>query len=351
MRDRTRCNYHESVVTIADVARAAGVSTSTVSYVLSGKRAISEETRKRVRRSIRELGYQPNRGARALASSRTNILALVVPLRADLNVPVVMEFVAATVAKAREHDYDVLLLTKDEGPDGLRRITASSMADALVVMDVEASDPRVPVLRSLERPVVLIGVPTEPNDLTCVDLDFSAAGAACVAHLTNLGHRNIALIGPPPSVYHRGTSYTGRFLAGFTQAADERKVRAAAMPCAATYEAVKACLDGLLSERRPVTGLVVHNEAILGPLLSELASRGKTVPRDVSVLAVCPQDMAEVQSVPLTNVAIPAVELGELAIEMVMRQVDGVAWPEVRLLSPRITDRGSTGPVSVVTSR
>ncbi|XVS67967.1 LacI family DNA-binding transcriptional regulator [Actinosynnema sp. CA-299493] len=333
------------MVTIADVARAAGVSPSTVSYVLSGKRSISETTRQRVHHSIRALGYRPNAGARALASSRTNVLALVVPLRTDLNVPVVMQFVAATVTAARSHDHDVLLLTADEGAEGLHRVVASSLADAIIVMDVEAAEPRVPVLRELGTPAVLIGVPDDPYALTCVDLDFTAAGSDCVHHLADLGHRDIALIGPSPAVYQRGTSYAGRFLSGFRRTAASRGVDATALACVPTYDGLRECLDGLLGGHRPVTGLVVHNEAILGPLLSELARRGRSVPDDISVLAVCPPDVAQAQAVPLSSIDLPAVELGRLAVELAMRRLDGPAEPEVRLLPPRLTARGSTGPV------
>ncbi|MGW4110546.1 LacI family DNA-binding transcriptional regulator [Actinosynnema sp. NPDC004786] len=333
------------MVTIADVARAAGVSPSTVSYVLSGKRSISETTRRRVHQSIRVLGYRPNAGARALASNRTNVLALVVPLRTDLNVPVVMQFVTATVAEARTHDHDVLLLTADEGPEGLHRVAASSLADAIIVMDVEAAEPRVPVLRELARPAVLIGVPDDARDLTCVDLDFTAAGSDCVHHLADLGHRDVALIGPSPAVYQRGTSYAGRFLGGFRAAAATRGVEATTLACVPTYDGLRECLDRLEARPGPVTGLVVHNEAILGPLLSELARRELRVPQDVSVLAVCPPDVAQAQSVPLSSIDLPAVELGRLAVELAMRRLDGPAEPEVRLLPPRLTDRGSTGPV------
>ncbi|CAM5545364.1 HTH-type transcriptional repressor PurR [Streptomyces antimycoticus] len=91
------------MVTLAEVARHAGVSASTVSYVLSGKRSISAPTRERVEHSIKELGYHPNAGARALASSRSNILALMVPLRTDMYVPVMME-IAIAVASAEHPD-------------------------------------------------------------------------------------------------------------------------------------------------------------------------------------------------------------------------------------------------------
>jgi DNA-binding LacI/PurR family transcriptional regulator len=85
------------MVKITDVARHARVSPSTVSYALSGKRPISEETRQRVEASIRELGYRPHAGARALASSRSNVLALVIPLRTGIHVPVVMQFAVSVV--------------------------------------------------------------------------------------------------------------------------------------------------------------------------------------------------------------------------------------------------------------
>ncbi len=84
------------------------------------------------------------------------------------------------VTTARRFDHDVLLLTADEGPAGLRRIDASALVDGLILMDVELHDDRIPLLRELERPSVLIGFPADPTGLTCVDLDFAPAGAACV---------------------------------------------------------------------------------------------------------------------------------------------------------------------------
>src|ERR1051325_10432315 len=88
------------MVKIADVAAHAGVAMSTVSYVLSGKRPISEETRRRVQASIRALAYPPHAGARALASNRSNVIALVIPLRTGVHVPVVMQFVVSVVGRA-----------------------------------------------------------------------------------------------------------------------------------------------------------------------------------------------------------------------------------------------------------
>jgi DNA-binding LacI/PurR family transcriptional regulator len=330
------------VVTIVDVARAAGVAPSTVSYVISGKRRISPDTRRRVEQCIRDLGYHPNAGARALASSRTNVLALAVPLRDDLNLSVIMQFVSSVVTAAREHELDLLLLTKDDGPAELRRVASSAIADALIVMDVEAADGRIPMLSTLDRPAVLIGLPEQPNGLSCVDLDFAAAGAACVHHLADLGHRDIALVGPSPAVYRRGTSFAGRFRRGYDTAADERRVRVTAHPCGHSYDAAMACLDQVFAENPNVTGLVVHNEAVLPDVLAGLAARGLRVPLDVSVVAVCPDNMAETGPIPLTSVAIPAPEVGELAVRMTVRRLAAPPESEVCLLPPRLTVRRSS---------
>ena len=132
------------MVTIADVARRAGVSTSTVSYVLNGRTSVSDATRRRVQRSVAELGYHPNAGAKALAG--------------------------------RRHAYDVLLITSDEGPEGVRRVAASGLADGVILMDVELDDPRIQVLREQGTQAALIGLPDDSRQLSCVDHDFAVAG-------------------------------------------------------------------------------------------------------------------------------------------------------------------------------
>jgi DNA-binding LacI/PurR family transcriptional regulator len=330
------------MITIKEVARHAGVSMSTVSYVLSGKRSISEETKRRVEQSIAALGYHPNAGARALASNRSQVLGLVVPLHSDQNLPVIMQFVSSIVASARDYDYDVLVLTKEAGPGEAHRVTARSMADAIIVMDVESADPRIPELRSIDAPVVLLGMPDDHEGLSCVDLDFETAGRQMAGHLAELGHRSIALIGSPPAVYERGTSYATRLLHGFQSETTRRSMPASVHSCAPGYDSVSACLDAVLHPDRGITGLVVHNEAILGTLLLELRRRSLDVPADLSVITLCPDDVAAGLPVPLTSIAVPAQELGAIAVEMVMTRLTQEQAPEVRLLQPRLTDRGST---------
>jgi DNA-binding LacI/PurR family transcriptional regulator len=327
------------LVKIADVARHAGVSPSTVSYVLSGKRSISAETRRRVLASVQALGYRPHAGARALASSRSNVIALVVPLRSGIHVPVVMQMAISAVTTARTYDHDVLLLTQDEGVGGLERVAGSALVDAIIVMDVELHDVRLPVLRSLGRPSVLIGFPADPTGLTCIDLDFEAAGAACADHLADLGHREIALVGAPPAVYERGTGFAERTKAGFQRAAAERGVRAVVRPCDPT--SARATAHDLLRDHPDLTGIVIHNEPAVEPLLAAFRAAGHG---SRSVIAIAPDDLAE--RLDLTSIAIPADEVGRQAVTLLMAGLEGREAPAATLLPPRLTIRSSTTELS-----
>lgn len=336
------------MVTLAEVAQHAGVSASTVSYVLSGKRSISASTRERVEASIQRLGYHPNAGARALASSRTNIIALMVPLRTDMYVPVMMEIAIAVATTARTHGYDVLLLTGEEGPAAVRRIAGSSLADAMILMDVELHDERLPLLRESGRSAVLIGLPADTSGLTCVDLDFEATGALCVEHLAGLGHREIAVIGEAAAVYERHTGFAERTIDGVrTKARETPGVRILHRPCEGGYAAMSATLARIFDERPGTTGFIVQNEAAVEPLLNLLQQQGRAVPEDVSVVAVCPEQVAVQASVRLTSVAIPAQEMGRRAVEQVVAGLGGRGGDVVELLAPELTVRASTGPAPV----
>lgn len=328
------------LVTIADVARHAGVSASTVSYVLSGKRAISATTRERVLASVRALGFHPHAGARALASNRANVIALALPLRQGMHLPVVMQFAAAVLAAARAAGNDVLLVTADEGAGGLRRVAGSAMVDGLILMDVETNDQRVPTLRDLARPSVLIGLPADTAGLTCVDLDFERAGTLCVDHLAGLGHRRIVLLGAPQAVYDRDTGFARRTCDGVRAAARRHGVWAAVEPVEPVYPAALAAVEA----NAGATGLIVHNEGAVDHVLTALRAVGREVPRDVSVLAICPDDVALAATPRLSNVQIPAHAVGRLAVELLLARLNGTEVPATTLLPPALTDRSSTAP-------
>lgn len=328
------------MATIGDVAREAGVSVSTVSYVLSGKRSISGPTRERVEEAVAALGYRPHAGARALASSRSKVIALMVPFRPGINVQIIMQFVGGVVTTARQHDHDVLVLTQDD-PSGIPRVAASSTADALIVMDIESDDARLPSLRKLDMPAILIGVPDDTTGLSCVDLDFAAAGRLAVRELARQGHTHLALIGASQDRLDHRANYAVRMRSGVREQAEASGVEAVVVPSEPTFAGGAHAVGALLREHPQTTGLVVHNEAALGGILARVQNEGLRVPQDLSVVAVSPSDIAAALPVPVSTIEVPGHRIGRIAVEMVMARLAGDDLAETRLVAPTFTDRGS----------
>lgn len=339
------------MTTIADVAQRAGVSISTVSYVMSGKRTISEQTRERVEQAIAELGYRPHAGARSLASRMTSVIGLQAPLRPGVDVNVVMEIVAGVVRTARDAEYDVLLLTSDDG-DGLARAAGGSRVDGLLVMDVESDDPRLATLSSLPVPTVLIGVPgdgQEPGEIraaadtqsrvACVDFDFEAAGRLAAHHLADRGHRRVALLGAPESVVSRHTSFADRLARGFAAASAERGMVSSIHPCPAGPEAA-GVVDRLAREEPDTTGFVIHNEAAMPHLTAALSRHAAAVPHAGSpsgVVALCPAPLAAHLPGIDAVIDIPAGQIGTRAATALLELVSSGETARIALIEPQLT--------------
>ena len=342
------------MVTSRDVARLAGVAQSTVSYVLSGRRPISAETRRRVESAIEELAFQPNAGARALKSQRTRVIGLVVPFGPDADTSGLLPFIETIAQCARAQDHDILLVTRDEGSAGLTRLAARSLCDAIVLMDIETRDARIPVAAALAVPVILIGLPAEPLGLPCVDLDFERAGRLAVEHLAGTGHDRIVLIGRPRPTVAREPNFVGRFRRGATAAAAAHD-----LPCtvvdqpARGPDGVAAAVDRGLHRAGPAMphdagerlGLVVHDTEAVQPVLTALAARGHRPGRDVSVVGLCPDVLAESTTPPVTNVSLEPREVSRRAMRTLFRLLDRdgpAAAAPVELIMPRLTRRRTT---------
>lgn len=341
--DRHPSHYPGRMATIGDVARAAGVSVSTVSYVLSGKRSISAPTRERVERAVEALGYRPHAGARALASNRSNVIALMVPFRPGINVQIIMQFVAGVVTTARQFDHDVLLLTQEDSA-GIARMAESATADALVVMDIESDDARLPALRALRLPSILIGVPDDTTALSCVDLDFAAAGRLAVRELARHGHRQLGLVVASRERLEHRANYAVRMRSGALEQAEVNGVHVTVVPAEPTYAGGRVAVDELFAQAPDVTGLVVHNEAALPGVLDRIHQRGLVVPDDLSLVAISPADVAASLPVPVSIIEVPGHRIGRIAVEMVMARLAGDDTAETRLVAPAYTDLGSVVP-------
>jgi DNA-binding LacI/PurR family transcriptional regulator len=335
---------------IHEVAKAAGVSISTVSYALSGKRTISADTRQRIERAVRELDYRPNAGARMLAGRRTNIFALTEPFRSDTYAPAHMAFVLATSIAARRFDYDVLLLTEEEASAGMRRVATSGLADAVLVLDVAPDDERAALARELPIPSVFVGVPNESDGLVCVDLDFEAAVALAVDHLADAGHRSIGMLGHPASAYRR-SNFPPRVRAGFERRARERGLDPVVeLPDegGSRGSAVRTAVGALLE--RELTALVLHcDDAAHLAVLDELAARGLGVPTDVSVVSVGSTFDTSVMQPPLDVIPLIPQASCDRAVDLALQSLsDAPPAAAVYLIEPEYRDHGSVAPPPAV---
>ena len=240
----------------------------------------------------------------------------------------------------------MLLVTADEGPAGLRRIAASAMVDGLVLMDVEMRDAAGAAAARAgpaQRPHRIPGRAGRA-DLRRPRLLPGRRRPAWSTWPTS-GHREIALLGAPRAVYERGTGFAHRTMAGFRDAAESRgRPRASSSPCEENSDAVQRQLVRTCSTTGPaLTGLVVHNEAAVGARARRRCARwAAACPRDVSVVAICPDEVAERSTPPLDSVLIPAEEVGPRAVELLMRKIEGGSAPDATLLPPRLTARAST---------
>lgn len=334
------------MVTSKDVARVAGVSQSTVSYVMSGRRPISEETRRRVEAAIEELTYQPNAGARALASQRTQVIGLVVPFEPNDDTTGLLPFIETIAACAREQDHDVLLVTADEGAAGLLRLAGRSLCDAIVLMDIGAADARIPVAAALPVPVILIGVPDDTADLNCVDLDFARAAQLSVDELAVCGHERIVVIGYPAATVERDVNYVRRFLGGVATATAGHGIEHHVVtPVTRGRAGVGAAVDEALALGGERPGIVVPNSSIIQHVLQELHERGAIPGRDVSVVGLCPDAAAEAMIPPVSNVSLEPRDVSRRAMQILFRLLDRDATPaggHVELVEPRLTIRETT---------
>ncbi len=331
------------MVKINEVAEAAGVSISTVSYALSGKRPISAETRRRIEEAVRELGYSPNAGARMLAGSRSQIFALTEPLRKDSHAPTHMAFVLATAVAARRNDYDILLLTEEDAKAGMSRVASNGLVDAILVLDVAPDDERVALARAIATPTIFIGVPTDHEGLVCVDLDFEAATALAVDRLVDAGHRSIGLIGHPDVSYDM-SNFPPRVRSAFEARAQQREVEmyfGTTGTKRTSRSATRRTMTHLLEAG--ATAFVLHcTEEAHRMVLADLADRGLRVPEDISIVSVGGSFDGGILATALDTVPLVPEASCDLAVELALRSLDAnPPEPGLRLIAPTYIERGS----------
>jgi DNA-binding LacI/PurR family transcriptional regulator len=331
---------------ITEVAAAAGVSISTVSYALSGKRPVAPDTRRRIEAAVVELGYSPNAGARMLAGSRTQIFALTEPLRKDTHAPTHMAFVLATAVAARRNDYDILLLTDEQAQAGMSRVAANGLVDAILVLGVAPDDARVSLARQIATPTVFIGIPDDNDGLICVDLDFEQAATLAVDLLADAGHTTLGLVGQTETAYVK-SNFPPRVRASVKARAAERGLTVSHGTSGAKHAsrgATRRTTADLLDSG--ATALILHcADEAHAAVLAELDARGLRVPEDVSVISVGASFDTTGLAVALDSIPLVPEASCDLAVDLAIQML-GAERPEpgLRLIPPNYIRQGSIAP-------
>lgn len=332
------------MATMADVAKRAGVALSTVSYALSGRRPVSEETKQRIFEAIAELGYHPNILARGLATKRTKVIALLYPALVRGLSEVQLEFVTSAAAVASQRGYALLLWTSPSEDQEILRLTREGLIEGLILMEIRLHDPRVEMLLKLGYPFSMIGHCQHNHSISFVDFDFDQALRLGVQHLADLGHRYIALLNYSPVAFELGYGPAVRSLEGFQAAVEAGGLQGVARVCEATpekgYETMQTLLDGYPS----ISAALINNNVIYFGVAQALMERGLRVPEDFSIVAITSPRMAGMTTPALTSVDIPAAEMGRIGAEMLIRRLEGEEeQPTQLILSPELTVRQSSG--------
>ncbi|MER6384788.1 LacI family DNA-binding transcriptional regulator [Streptomyces sp. NPDC001250] len=334
---------------IGEIARRAGVSRSTVSYALSGKRPVASSTRRRIQDVIDELGYRPNAAARALKEGRTRTIGLVIPPAGNRLTHMQLDFVASVVDAAARVDLDVLVSPSGRDHDrSFERLISVSRVDGVILMEISLEDSRVRRLQDAGLPFVGIGHTAGDQEMSWIDVDYAGLVRHCVRHLADLGHRRVALVTRSPELVAAGYGPAHRAREGFEKALAERGIDGVEVPCGDDARSGRECVSALLESHPDLTAVTTINEAALPGVQRALADAGLEVPYDFSLTAVAGRTWAEDFHPPLTAADVPALEMGEKAVSLLVERIttpDGP--PRHILLAPSISLRSSTAAAPV----
>ena len=298
---------------MADVAKRAGVSVSTVSRALRGSALVSPDTIERVRQAAEELDFAVSRAASSLASGRLNRVAVL--LSGSLGSWFNGCLLDATYAALHDRGQELLIyrtLSRDERDAFFTTLPARRNADALIVGSLELTAAQRQRLQNLGMPLVFVN--RRQAGAASVAIDDAAGAEVATQHLVNLGHRRVAYVGyahdpsARPSSARRLTGYRAAMAAARIPARDQREILTAR---AGDGEDV---VSQLLGAPRPPTALLVEADDLAMRVLAALWRVGLRTPQDLSVVGFDDHAMAETFG--LTTIAQPVAELGRQAAEL-----------------------------------
>ncbi|PFG41239.1 LacI family transcriptional regulator [Georgenia soli] len=299
--------------TIYDVAQAAGVAPSTVSRAFSRPGRVNAETAERIRRVAAELGYRTNPMARALATTHTSLLALVVP---DITNPVYFEIINGVQDEAAEAGYTVLLVDSRESDKREREALerALPIVDGIVLGTSRMSDAAIRMIAK-QKPMVALN--RAVREIPSVVPDNARGVRRALEHLGELEHDVVTYLAGPEASWADGMRWRGLREASLELSVHVRRIGPLSPTVAGGVAAAKAWMDA------PTTGVIAYNDLVAIGFIRTVQQRGKKVPDDVSVIGYDNIFAADLVSPALTTVATPRRALGAAAVRNLVAQIKG----------------------------
>jgi len=328
-------------MTLAKVAKRAGVSTATVSRVLNNQGVVKESTVRRVVSAIEALNYYPNLHARSLAGGKSNTIGLIV---SNLSNPFFLDIFQAMDAAASASGYDVLVEHTGYRVDQLRAGVRSLLGKRVIGLAVIVSEMEESLLAEIQasdRPTVFYDVGIASKNSTNIRARYELGTRRAVQYLYSLGHRRMAFVGhhsalSPLQVRRRAFlgavgNYSGEVSWKIVQGPDS--------PAGGAQAVRELTLSGF----KP-TAIVCVNDYMAIGVLRELRVHGYSVPADISVTGFDNISLSEFTYPALTTLNIPREMIGQMAVRALLPDKAGAPTPPDVLLEPELVLRDSTGP-------
>jgi LacI family transcriptional regulator len=338
MLSKDSSSRSKSAITIADVARVAGVSTQTVSRVINGRDDVLQETRDHVQRVIDQLGYRPNRAARNLASARNPIIGLII---SDITNPYYPEIVRGVESHALEHDYNVLLYNTDSKPERERQaltLLEEHRADGVIICAPRMEEAALIALLRQQRTAIVVNR-TLPLDGVAgiVRVDDRHGAVLATTHLLDNGYHRLGYIDTIRNPYSGPER-----LAGFRSVHQERGIPLSerqVIRCPARVEVALGTATEMLRANPDLQGIVCFNDLVATGALRACHDFGVSVPDQVAVVGFDGIPISALLRPSLTTVVVDRYALGETAAKMLMARLNGFSENSEVVLQPRLVVR------------
>jgi LacI family transcriptional regulator len=336
----TRNGLRTRGLTLEEIGQRAGVSRSTVSRVLNDHPDVRPEVRARVEAVIQETGYLPNPAARALVSSRSGLIGLVVLTEVGelFGDPYYSALVDGIQAGCAEHGLIFAIFpvrSPDGSSDALTPQIAQGFVDGVIVTAGPRSDPLISTLRDRGKKMVVVGHPADDAGLLRVDVENRAGSAAAVAHLHRRGRRRIGFVGATPEFLFGVERLDGYRdgIVGVGGSVDDRLVRLDHPSPDGGYRATSS----LLAERPDA--IYVSTDPMAVGAYRAVAERGLRIPDDVGIVGFDGLPRGPRLEPRLTTIVQPVVEVGRTAVRLLVED----DHPRLVLLPTELRLGGSCG--------